>query len=68
MQRLQDGLLGLCFGYYVLPTVILFGVSVHWALVGLIISYTLPSLRKLGQFLWKKLLEKIAKDLKELQN
>ncbi|PGP18632.1 hypothetical protein COA01_23095 [Bacillus cereus] len=63
--RLSDLLLGAAIGYYLVPTIVIFGMTVHWVLVALCLVYAYRGLKKLGKFLWTKLVEKIANELKK---
>ena len=62
-MRLKDFFLGLALGYYCTPTIVLFGVTVPWVLVGLVLSYLIPLFRKLGRFLWNKFIEAVKNEL-----
>ena len=62
-KRLQDFFLGLTLGFYFTPTITIVGFTVPWVLVGLGISYVLPLFRKLGRFLWNKLIQAIKNEL-----
>lgn len=61
--RIFDLLLGLCLGFYLTPTITVFGVVVPWALVGLGIATLIPLFKKLGLFLWTKFIKAIKDEL-----
>lgn len=73
-NRIFDLLLGLFVGQCVPATIVAFGLTVHWASVGLCIILSWMLLKqllrwslKLGVFLWKKLITTVkAEVLKEL--
>ncbi|MDA1531991.1 hypothetical protein PDJ85_26985 [Bacillus cereus group sp. TH260-2LC] len=63
--RITDWLIGLASGYYLVPTIVIFGMTIHWVLVALCLVYAYRGLKKLGKFLWTKF---VAAVVKELQN
>lgn len=68
--RIFDLLFGLCLGFYVTPTITVFGVVVPWALVGLGITILISLFKKLvfwikkfRLFLWAKFIKAIKDEL-----
>lgn len=61
--RLLDLFIGSCVGFYLMPTVTVFGFTVPWALVGLGISLLFPLIKKLGRFLWGKFIQAVKIEL-----
>lgn len=65
--RLFDLLLGLFIGFYMTPTIVIAGFTIHWVLVGLVATVLWSVAKKLGRFLWKKLVAEMKKEMiKEL--
>lgn len=58
---------GYCVGIYIPPTIVLLGVTVPWALVGLgisfIFAYALPLTKKIWRFLWKQFIQAVRNEL-----
>ncbi|PEA00880.1 hypothetical protein [Bacillus cereus] len=63
--RIIDLLIGMACGFYLPPTVSVLGVNVHWVLVALCCMFAYRLLKKLGGFLWKKMITAIASELKK---
>ncbi|MFE4077033.1 hypothetical protein [Peribacillus sp. YIM B13477] len=63
MNRLFDLFLGLVVGAYFSPILILFGFTVHWAVIGLVFTGLLILSRKVGRLLWKKFIKTVKEEL-----
>ena len=63
MNRLFDLFLGLAIGAYASPTLILFGFTVHWTIIGLVFTGLLIISRKVGRLLWKKFIKAVKEEL-----
>lgn len=63
--RITDLFIGLFAGFYLPKTVFIFGMNVHWVVVALCIIFTIHVSKKIGVFLWKKLIAAIAKELQK---
>lgn len=57
----------LSIGFYFKPTIVIFGVVVHWVFVcmGIVVLLIvlLILVKKLGTFLWKKFIQELKKEL-----
>lgn len=62
-SRLLDLLIGLCIGLYITPTIVLFGIVLHWPLISLCITLLIISVKKLWWFLWKKFIQAVKNEL-----
>ncbi|PFJ36443.1 hypothetical protein [Bacillus thuringiensis] len=63
--RIIDLLIGMACGFYLPPTIPVMGLNVHWVLVALCFMVAYRGLKKLGKFLWTKLVTAIANELKK---
>ncbi|NUH91274.1 MULTISPECIES: hypothetical protein [Bacillus cereus group] len=61
--RITDWLIGLAGGYYLVPTILIFGMTVHWVLVALFCMYAYRGLKKFGRFLKKQIVVAVVKEL-----